>query len=272
MPGRPPATSRNRPDKTASGRAVGSVGSSGRATYDRRSRHGAVPEARYEKGRKVQLIPSIRRLLPAAASAVLLLAGAGGAQAATTTAGAHANLPHAAPAPGAPPPAGAFVHSPYRQLRPLAALSAERAALGDLVAAAKWGTGAPIDDPAREREVLDAAAAQARRLGADPEVTRRIFRDQIEASKTVQRGLYRAWEADPARAPRERPDLAKVRTEINRVNDALVRAVAASPHARSAPYCPVVLGVVADRVRHEERLDALHTRALGRAVRSVCGG
>ncbi|MFD9817005.1 chorismate mutase [Streptomyces sp. NPDC059080] len=224
----------------------------------------------------MQLTPSIRRLLPAAASAVLLLAGAGGAHAATATAGAHANLPHAAPAPGAPsaapPAAGAFAHSPYRQLRPLAALSAERAALGDLVAAAKWGTGAPIDDPAREREVLDAAAAQARRLGADPEVTRRIFRDQIEASKSVQRGLYRAWEADPARAPQERPDLAKVRTEINRVNDSLVRAVAASPHARSAPYCPVVLGVAADRVRHEERLDALHTRALGRAVRSVCGG
>lgn len=218
----------------------------------------------------------MRRLLPTAASAVLLLAGAGGARAATVPPGAHATVSHAAPAPGAPsaasPAGGAATRSPYRQLRPLAALSAERAALGDLVAAAKWGTGGPIDDPAREREVLDAVAAQARQLGADPAATRRIFRDQIEASKVVQRGLYRLWTADPARAPRERPDLAKVRAEINRVNEALVRAVAASPGARSAPYCPVVLGVAAERVRSEERLDALHTRALGRAVRSVCGG
>ncbi|MEU3713561.1 chorismate mutase [Streptomyces catenulae] len=218
----------------------------------------------------------MRRLLPAAACAALLLTGAGGAHAATATAGAHPAPSHAAPAPGAPsaatPTGEAAARSPYRHLRPLAALSAERAALGDLVAAAKWGTGAPIDDPVREQEVLDAVAAQATRLGADPEATRRIFRDQIEASKVVQRGLYRRWTADPARAPQERPDLAVVRAEINRVNAALVRAVAASPEARSAPYCPVVLGAAADRVRYERRLDALHTRALGRAVRSVCGG
>ncbi|MFF9483052.1 chorismate mutase [Streptomyces sp. NPDC014733] len=229
----------------------------------------------------MQLIPAPRRLLPAVASAVLLLAGAGGAHAVTGTAGAHTAPSHAAPShatpargtPSAATPAGeAAARSPYRQLRPLAALSAERAALGDLVAAAKWGTGAPIDDPAREQEVLDAVAAQATQLGADPEATRRIFRDQIEASKVVQRGLYRLWTADPARAPRERPDLAVVRTEINRVNVSLVRAVAASSGARSARFCPVVLGAATDGVRYEQRLDALHTRALGRAVRSVCGG
>ncbi|WP_399094703.1 gamma subclass chorismate mutase AroQ [Streptomyces sp. BBFR2] len=247
----------------------------------------------------MRLTPSTRRLLPAAASAALLLAGAGGAQAAPATtpatAGAHTAPSHAVRAPGAPsaatstgapaqdapartasasamPVQGMAAPAPYRRLRSLAALSAERAALGDLVAAAKWGTGGPIDDPAREREVLDAVAAQAERLGADPAATRRIFRDQIEASKVVQRGLYRVWTADPARVPQERPDLAKVRGEINRVNEALVRAVAASPEARSAPYCPVFLGVAATEVRYEQRLDALHTRALGRAVRSVCGG
>lgn len=225
----------------------------------------------------MQLTLSTRRLLPAAASAALLLVGAGPAQAASVTAaapaGAHAAPSHDVRAPDAPSatrPAAA--PGPYRRLRPLAALSAERAALGDLVAAAKWGTGGPIDDPAREREVLDAVAAQAERLGADPAATRRIFRDQIEASKVVQRGLYRVWTADPGRAPTERPDLAEVRTEINRVNEALVRAVAASPDARSAPYCPVVLGAAATGVRFEQRLDALHTRALGRAVRSVCEG
>ncbi|MEU9117847.1 chorismate mutase [Streptomyces sp. NPDC048483] len=203
----------------------------------------------------------LRRVLIAGATATVLFAGAGGAVAAP----AH---PVAAAAPAATAHAP---YSPYAQLRPLAALSAERLATGDLVAAAKWGTGSPIDDPAREQVVLDSVAEQARQLGADPEATVRIFRDQIEASKVVQRGLHRRWDADPAQAPTERPDLNEVREEINRINGQLVRAIAASPHARSAPYCgPLVTGA-AVQVRQERHLDALHTVALARSLRSVCG-
>ncbi|MFI1018084.1 chorismate mutase [Streptomyces sp. NPDC020965] len=162
--------------------------------------------------------------------------------------------------------------APYAQLLPLVALSADRLATADLVAAAKWGTDSPIDDPAREQVVLDSVRQQARDIGADPEATARIFRDQIEANKLVQRGLHRQWTADPAKAPVTRPDLTEVRKEINRLNTALVRAVADSTVARSVPYCVPVLAVSALRVRHEKRLDPLHTKALVRAVPSVCDG
>ncbi|WP_411757221.1 chorismate mutase [Streptomyces venezuelae] len=179
----------------------------------------------------------------------------------------------AAPAqPSAATPAARASAAPYAQLRPLADLSARRLATADLVAAAKYGTDSPIDDPARERQVLDAVAAQAAEAGADPEATVRIFRDQIEANKAVQRGLFRRWDADPSQAPTERPDLAEVREEINRVNGELVRSVATSPAARSAPYCKGVLTAAAAHVRHERRLDALHSVALGRALPSVCAG
>ncbi|MFK8845299.1 chorismate mutase [Streptomyces sp. Ac-502] len=157
-------------------------------------------------------------------------------------------------------------------LRPLAVLSAQRLATADLVAAAKWGTGSPVDDPVREQQVLDAVARQAAELGTDPRRTARIFRDQIEANKTVQRGLHRRWTADPAQVPGERPDLGEVREEINRVNDALVRAIAASGAARTSPRCVPSLVGAAAHVRREQRLDALHTVALARSVRSVCGG
>ncbi len=140
------------------------------------------------------------------------------------------------------------------------------------MAAAKWGTGSPIDDPAREQEVLETVADQARRLGADPAATVRVFRDQIEANKVVQRGLYRRWDADPAQAPTQRPDLQEVRKEINRVNGALVRALAGSPRARSAPYCAPLLTAAAVRVHRQRRLDTLHTAALARSLRSVCTG
>ncbi|MER7047366.1 chorismate mutase [Streptomyces jumonjinensis] len=159
---------------------------------------------------------------------------------------------------------------PYAQLHPLASLSAERLATADLVAAAKWGTGSPIDDPAREQVVLDTVRKQAVETGADPEATVRVFRDQIEANKLVQRELHRLWTADPSKAPAERPDLAEVRKEINRVNTALVQAIAGSATARSASYCRGVLALSALQVRHEKQLDRLHFKALARAVPSVC--
>ncbi|MEX2971672.1 chorismate mutase [Streptomyces sp. C184] len=209
----------------------------------------------------MQLTPSIRSALAAGAAVTVLFAGAGAAAAAP-----------AAPKAPATAPAAATAHSPYAQLRPLATFSAERLATADLVAAAKWGTSSPIDDPAREQEVLKSVAEQARQLGADPAATTRIFRDQIEANKVVQRGLYRQWDANPAQAPTERPDLQEVRKEINRVNGELVRAIAASPHARSAPSCTPLLTVAAAQVRAERQLDGLHTVALARALPSVCAG
>ncbi|MFI2617140.1 gamma subclass chorismate mutase AroQ [Streptomyces sp. NPDC018584] len=164
----------------------------------------------------------------------------------------------------------------YARLHPLAELSARRLATADLVAAAKYGTGSPIDDAAREKQVLDAVARAAREAGGDPEATVRIFRDQIEANKVVQRELFRRWDATPSqvpqvpKVPQERPDLAEVREEINRINTDLVRGIAASAGARTAPSCGGVLTAATVHVRHTDRLDALHALALGRALRSVC--
>ncbi|WAP54658.1 chorismate mutase [Streptomyces sp. S465] len=169
----------------------------------------------------------------------------------------------AAAAPAGPAPA-------HASLRPLVDLAAERVLVADEVAAAKWGTDSPIDDPAREREVLDAVARQAEELGADPEATARIFRDQIEASKVVQRGLYRRWDADPSQAPTERPDLGRIRLEINRINGELVRAIADSAAVRETRSCAGRLTAGAAAVIHGRHLDALHTVALGRSLPSVC--
>ncbi|MEU3597396.1 gamma subclass chorismate mutase AroQ [Streptomyces sp. NPDC006798] len=160
--------------------------------------------------------------------------------------------------------------SAYGQLLALTRLSAERLATADRVAAAKWGTDSPIDDPAREQVVLDSVRQQAVAAGADPEATVAIFRDQIEANKLVQRELHRQWTEDPSKAPAERPDLTEIRKEINRVNTELVRAVAVSDRARAARSCLGVLAVTAVHVRQEKQLDRLRTRALVRAVPSVC--
>lgn len=160
----------------------------------------------------------------------------------------------------------------YRELHSLADLSAQRLGTAGLVAAAKWGTGGPVDDPTREQQVLDAAARQAREVRADPVATVKIFRDQIEANKQVQRALHSRWNANPADAPEETPDLSVVRGEINRLNLALVRGIAVSAAPRAAPSCRATLTAATVQVRHDRRLDRVHTAALARALRFVCAG
>ncbi|MEV0038503.1 gamma subclass chorismate mutase AroQ [Streptomyces sp. NPDC050804] len=209
---------------------------------------------------------SVRRPL-ALTAAALLLAGTG----TVTDVGAATAVPVAAARRAGPP---------STRLPPVVELSARRLATARPVAAAKWRTGGAVDDPVRERQVLDTVARQARDRGVEPAVALRIFRDQIEANKDIQRALLRRWETDTPGAPSARPDLTdltgaradltEVRAEINRVNDALVRAIAGSARDRAAPYCGGVLLASVLRVRAERRLDGPYTAALTRSLRSVC--
>lgn len=169
----------------------------------------------------------------------------------------------AAPAP-APP------HEPAG-LAELTDLSAQRLATADRVAAAKWATGGPIDAPEREAEVISAAREAAAGLGSDPDAAARVMRDQMEANKQVQRALHRRWAADPGAAPAgPAPDLTPVRVTIDRLNAALVRALAGAAPVRATPACPVRLTAATAATRARYGLDALHTSALHGSVRSVC--
>lgn len=113
-------------------------------------------------------------------------------------------------------------------------------------------------------------AARAQQIGADPDEARRIFRDRIEADKTVQRALFRHWTAHPDQAPTTEPDLSVVRRTINRINSGLVRSPAATTPERTAPTRHPQLALAALQVHHEQHPDALHTRALVRSLASVC--
>jgi serine protease Do len=77
----------------------------------------------------------------------------------------------------ASPKASKLDKDELRSLDDLLALMHRRLALMPAVARAKWNAGLPIADPVREKEFLDAVAAQARGLGADAARARRFFRD-----------------------------------------------------------------------------------------------
>jgi chorismate mutase len=149
-------------------------------------------------------------------------------------------------------------------------VAAQRVLLADTVAAAKWGTAAPIDDPVREKAVLDAAVAKATQLGVDPMFARVVFTDQIEANKAVQNGLYSQWRAHPDRAPTTRPDLGQVRPILDRITDQLLVDLKVTVQIRTEPSCAGQLTATRHRVEHTRHLDPLHEGALTRALSSLC--
>ncbi|MBB4686491.1 chorismate mutase [Amycolatopsis jiangsuensis] len=170
-------------------------------------------------------------------------------------------------APRQPAPAAAAAG----RLGPLTDLVVERLFVGDEVAAAKFGTGKPIDDPAREEQELAEVRERAGALGIDPERTARFFRDQIEASKVVQRGLFARWTAHPGEAPTTRPDLAVIREELDALTTRLLDQLVATEPARDASIaCRVSAAEAAVSAVVLDRLDALHRNALRTALHSLC--
>ncbi|MDA3649170.1 chorismate mutase [Saccharopolyspora indica] len=159
-------------------------------------------------------------------------------------------------------------HADPGSLDPLLQAAAERVATADQVAAAKWGTGQPIDDPAREQQVLDAVARKSAELGLDPAAAKRVFRDQIEANKVVQHALHDYWAANPDEQPTERPDLGEVRPVIDRLNNEILLELRDTRQLREHPSCNGRLAGSFNRTRAE--LDHLHTTGLARAIPSLC--
>jgi chorismate mutase len=173
-------------------------------------------------------------------------------------------------------PAGAGAAPADGSLDRLVALVVERLNTADAVAAAKWvaagelGIEPTIDDPAREAEVYDAMA----RLGDGRDLpenwVRQVFLGQIEANKTVQRGLMLRWRFDPAAAPIAPAGLSSVRPVIDRVNVEILDQLDMHRAELTAPDCAERLARSVFGVFTSGNGDVLHRAALVRAAVSLC--
>ncbi|MBP2329824.1 chorismate mutase [Kibdelosporangium banguiense] len=157
-------------------------------------------------------------------------------------------------------------------LGPLADVAASRILLGDKVAAAKFGTTLPIDDPVREQQVLDTVAAKSTAMGLPPETSVRFFRAQIEANKIVQRGLFRYWTRHPDKVPAHRPDLAgEVRPQLDRITGEILDQLRATLTIRRPSVECLVWRLEAELSADiVHRLDKLHRDALSVSLRPSC--
>jgi chorismate mutase len=131
------------------------------------------------------------------------------------------------PACGPSPTPPAVAKAPDRAFDGLLGLIRTRLELMHDVARYKWAAKAPIEDPARERALLDDVAERGRALGLDPAAARSFFAAQIEAAKLVQRADFARWEADHRGSVGDPPDLVGVlRPRIDALNRDLLAALA----------------------------------------------
>lgn len=168
-------------------------------------------------------------------------------------------------------PADGTAAEPSGGLEPLTGLVIERLLVSDDVAASKFGTDSPIDDPAREAQVLEQVRQQAEATGVNSDAAVAFFRDQITASKDVQRGLFARWTTHPGEAPATRPDLGQIRTRLDLLTTSLLAELRNTAHLRAQPVaCAVQLALADVTGAARERLDSLHRQALRTATASVC--
>ena len=113
----------------------------------------------------------------------------------------------------------------------LVALIAKRLLLGVHVAAAKFVEGRQIDDPIREKAILDwvVSGPTGDRVGREAAVV--FFRDQIVANKILQRGLHSYWHANRDDVPDSRRDLTEdIRPQFDAINKHMLLLLQSIPH------------------------------------------
>ncbi|MFD2466858.1 gamma subclass chorismate mutase AroQ [Amycolatopsis silviterrae] len=121
----------------------------------------------------------------------------------------------------------------------LPALVLRRLAISEQVAAAKFGTGRPVDDPVREQRELARVRDRAREIGLDPDRAAGFLADQIAASKQVQHRLFAHWTAHPGDRPTGGPDLSVLRAELDGLTVALLDQLRATgPEPLTPPETP----------------------------------
>ena len=139
----------------------------------------------------------------------------------------------------------------------------QRLAIGEEVARSKWNSGAPVEDAAREREIVDAIGVQAAVHNLEPAFAQEFFRAQIEASKIVQNARLAQWRASKQPSFDNVPELQRdIRPQLDRLTTAMLAALAQAMPALGTPDANARLAAHATDAPHAAALAPLRKSAL----------
>jgi len=150
----------------------------------------------------------------------------------------------------------------------------ERLTIMQDVAAAKWLSGAPILDAAREAVVLQQVAARAQSLSLDPVTMQAFFAEQIRLARDLQQHWHDEWQRAGRCAPCDKPaGLHAVRERIDATNEQQLAALYVLAPLRDVTAAAVMEQMQAMVRRHElPTADAIAVLAALRNVVRVAGG
>ena len=159
---------------------------------------------------------------------------------------------------------------PESPLLPLVDAAAQRLQTADPVAAYKYRTGGAVDDPKREQQVIDAVTAAATANRIDAGYVGNIFRNQMDATSSIEYTRFAQWKIDPAAVPAAAPDLSETRATIDRLNQTMVREMATHWDDLHAPTCTANRDAAITAVTTSRALDPVYQSALAYATHAYC--
>jgi chorismate mutase len=159
------------------------------------------------------------------------------------------------------------------QFQPLVRTSAQRLAIGRLVAFAKWDSGSPVTDNAREDQVISSAIRESEPYHLDRAFVTNFFRAQIEANKLVQYSLLADWHRAGRAPAHDSIDLSKViRPQLDELQTDLIKELANTTEIRANSECHEYLANAIGKYLAERKHDpdCLERIALDRALAAAC--
>ncbi|MGV8919390.1 MAG: chorismate mutase [Pseudomonas sp.] len=143
----------------------------------------------------------------------------------------------------------------------------ERLSIADQVALNKWDSGKPIQDNAREQQVIANAAKLAPTFSLDNDDVSQFLAAQIEANKLVQYALLAKWHAAGKAPKTARPDLVnQIRPQLDELQTRLLKSYADFTPYRAYPSCASWL----TKAIKAAGKDSIHQMALIRATGELC--
>jgi chorismate mutase len=158
------------------------------------------------------------------------------------------------------------------QLQRLVETSAERLAIAEQVALAKWDNGAPVEDEAREAKVISDAVKIGEARGLKSDEVSQFFRAQIEANKLVQYSLLADWRRI-GEAPKHQPvSLASVRPKLDQLELEMIDELSGAATIRVNPSCSSYTARAVGKYvsAHGNQIGSLKAIALDRALAATC--
>jgi chorismate mutase len=148
--------------------------------------------------------------------------------------------------------------------------AAQRLQVTESVAAFKWNSHGPIEDPSRVQQELTKLAGDASAQHIDPNYVTQIFGDQINATEAIEYSRFADWKLDPGHAPAGAPDLSASRSAIDALNQTMLTQVVVNWDLLHSPVCTAQLNAARSDVIGARQLDTLYQQALALATRSYC--